>query len=105
MACSAGSGEEDGEESYDDLQSKRTLEECEGGTAAGRDRGQGSDSDESDDSNAPQDDQAQATAAAAAVAAAAAAAVAATAAAATQEGAQATRPEHLQNGQVDRIVN
>jgi hypothetical protein len=70
---SAGSGEEDGEESYDDLRSKRTLEECEGGTAAGRDR-EGSDSDDSDDSDAPQDDQAQA--------------------------AQAARPEHLQNGQV-----
>ncbi|KAK3744882.1 hypothetical protein QZH41_013767, partial [Actinostola sp. cb2023] len=70
---SAGSGEEDGEESYDDLQAKRTLEDCEGGTAAGRDSdGSDSDGSDSDGSDAPQDDQAQAAAA---------------------------RPEHLQNGQ------
>lgn len=48
MYFSAGSGEEDGEESYDDLQSKRTLEDCEGGTAAGRDNSDDSDDDDND---------------------------------------------------------
>jgi len=52
MFVSAGSGEEDGEESYDDLQAKRTLEDCEGGTAAGRDSSGDSDDNDDDDTTA-----------------------------------------------------
>ncbi|XP_032242223.2 pericentriolar material 1 protein isoform X2 [Nematostella vectensis] len=78
---SAGSGEEDGEESYDDQEARCSLEDCEGGTAAGaaaeasrERRKQRGDDTRSDESDTPQDD---------------------------QEQAAAARPEHLQNGQAE----
>ncbi|XP_020606442.1 pericentriolar material 1 protein-like isoform X2 [Orbicella faveolata] len=73
---SFGSGEEDGEESFDDSDARRKLEEYQGSTAAAasanRDRGNNRDGpSDSDDNGAPQDEQRQAVEAAAEAAAAA----------------------------------
>ena len=75
-ACSFGSGEEDGEESFDDSDARRKLEEYQGSTAAAasasKDRGNNRDGpSDSDDNGAPQDEQRQAVEAAAEAAAAA----------------------------------
>lgn len=76
IACSFGSGEEDGEESFDDSDARRKIEEYQGSTAAAasanRDRGNNRDGpSDSDDNGAPQDEQRQAVEAAAEAAAAA----------------------------------
>jgi len=89
---SFGSGEEDGEESFDDSDARRKLEEYQGSTAAAasanRDRGNNRDGpSDSDDNGAPQDEQRQAVEAAAEAAAA------------------AGISGYLQNGQVSRINN
>lgn len=73
---SFGSGEEDGEESFDDSDARRKLEEYQGSTAASAsaNRDQGSNRDgpsDSDENGAPQDEQHQAVEAAAEAAAAA----------------------------------
>ena len=73
---SFGSGEEDGEESFDDSDARRKLEEYQGSTAAAaaanRDQGNNRDGpSDSDENGAPQDEQQQAVEAAAEAAAAA----------------------------------
>ena len=76
LPCSFGSGEEDGEESFDDSDARRKLEEYKGSTAASasanRDQGNNRDGpSDSDENGAPQDEQDQAVEAAAEAAAAA----------------------------------
>ena len=90
ICYSFGSGEEDGEESFDDSDARRKLEEYQGSTAAAasanRDRGNDREGpSDSDDNGAPQDEQRQAVEAAAEAAAA------------------AGISGYLQNGQVSRI--
>ena len=90
LPCSFGSGEEDGEESFDDSDARRKLEEYKGSTAASasanRDQGNNRDGpSDSDENGAPQDEQDQAVEAAAEAAAAA-----------------GVTP-YMQNGQVSRI--
>ena len=76
LPYSFGSGEEDGEESFDDSDARRKLEEYKGSTAASasanRDQGNNRDGpSDSDENGAPQDEQDQAVEAAAEAAAAA----------------------------------
>ena len=90
MFCSFGSGEEDGEESFDDSDARRKLEEYQGSTAAAASANRDGENSrdglsDSDDSGAPQHEQQQALEAAAEGAVAAAA-----------SGMSA----YLQNGQV-----
>lgn len=91
MFCSFGSGEEDGEESFDDSDARRKLEEYQGSTAAAASANRDGENSrdglsDSDDSGAPQHEQQQRAVEAAAEAAVAAAA----------PGMSA----YLQNGQV-----
>ena len=73
MFCSTGSGEEDGEESFDDSEARQKLDEYVEGTAAAankdppavRGSGNSESGDNDNDDRAPQDEQRQAVEAAA----------------------------------------